>query len=456
MLWHINGPPPYSAKILGKRKMNLSMVMLITGSGFLASIGLWLGLIYWNKSSKISTRQLFIVIIIVGFVCRIAFLFFTPTFYAPDEQSHFNYVKYLAENRALPIQTSRTDSLTNDWEYYQPPIYYLSLSPIYLLSENLFKDTFITVRILRAFSIIFWGITILFTYKFLNHLNVHDVFMKTFVFSMISLLPTYTFLSSVINNDNLLIAIGSGILCLTIQKTSLKNSMLIGLLLGLALLSKLTAVVYIAFIIFILLIGIIKKTAGQIAIHHVVLQIAIAAFIWGPWAWRNNHLYGSITAEEVANIPMHWPTAHYAVVSTLQYMQSSFWAVSGIYNNISFFFPAIGALIFCFACIGPLFGRISKREKLALLIPKDSTIIFALGLTIVVNAILVFRFGVLYGQGQGRFLFPLLIPISLLLAIGLRVFPISDRQNAPIHLVIFFSTYALSFMLFSLTMFSHI
>jgi hypothetical protein len=54
------------------------------------------------------------IVISIGLVCRLAFSILTPTFYAPDEQSHFNYVKYLAEKRSFPIQTSRTDSPTND------------------------------------------------------------------------------------------------------------------------------------------------------------------------------------------------------------------------------------------------------------------------------------------------------------------------------------------------------
>src|SRR5688572_7628702 len=164
------------------------------------------------------------IILTTGFICRIAFLLFTPTFYAPDEQAHFKYVKYLAEHHSLPIQTSLTDSSTNDWEYYQPPIYYILLSPFYLLAERLFQNDFLTVRVLRGFSIILWGITTLFSFKFLDSLNIHDRFLKIFVIAMVCLLPTYTFLSSVINNDNLLIAFGSAILYLTVQPTSPRNS----------------------------------------------------------------------------------------------------------------------------------------------------------------------------------------------------------------------------------------
>jgi 4-amino-4-deoxy-L-arabinose transferase-like glycosyltransferase len=435
--------------------MSYLSILLITGGCTLVAIGLWLGLICWDKISGVSTRQLFIIILAVGLLCRVSYSFLTPTFYAPDEQPHFKYVKYLAENRSLPVQTSQTGSPTNDWEYYQPPLYYLSLTPFYWLSQALFQEDAATVRLLRAFSIMLWGITVLFTIRFCESLNVYDVFIKIFVVSMISLLPTYTFLSSVINNDNLLITIGSGILCLVIQpKASLKNSALIGILLGLGLLTKLTVVVYIPLIVFILLIGLVRRTISWSTIPHIILSIVIAALIWAPWAWRNWNVYGSITAEELANVLYQWKSVFHAVLATLKYVQRSFWAVSGIYNNIDVFYPIIGQIVFYLAMIGLLHGLLSKREKLSFLALKNINILIASALAILINLMLVFRFGILYAQGQGRFLFPLLIPFSLLMAIGLRMFSVSDSEKSHIHITGFFITYAMSFTSFSLAIFT--
>ncbi len=437
--------------------MNYLSIFLIVGGGSLIGIILWFALYYRNKISKVSTRQLFIIILTVGLTCRIIFSLLTPTFYAPDAQAHVKYVKYLAENHSFPVQTSRTFSPTKDWEYYQPPLYYLSLTPLYLLSERLFQDTAVTVRFLRIFSIMLWGITVLFTFKFLETLNVHDTFIKTFVVAMVSLLPAYTFFSSVINNGNLLVAIGSGILYLAVQpKTSIKKSVLMGILLGLGLLTKLTAVVYIILIVLIFLAGLIRKTTGLAAIPRLILPIILAALIWSPWAWRNWNLYGSITAEEVANVLYRWKSVVMAIRNTLEYMQKSFWAVSGIHNNISSFYPIIGKHIFYFAIIGLFYGLFSKREKLIHIVQKNSNFIIASALTIFINLILVFRFGLLYRQGQGRFLFPLLIPISLIMAMGLRMFSVFNSENSHIHLTGFFITYTLSFTSFSLAMFTKI
>jgi len=46
-----------------------------------------------------------------------------------DEPSHYNYVKYLAENRQFPVQTESSKSPAafehNVYEYYQAPFYYV-------------------------------------------------------------------------------------------------------------------------------------------------------------------------------------------------------------------------------------------------------------------------------------------------------------------------------------------
>jgi hypothetical protein len=85
---------------------------------------------------------------------------------------------------------------------------------------------------------------------------------------------------------------------------------------------------------------------------------------------------------------------------------------------------------------------------------KNPYTLIVLALTILVNLSLVFRFGMLYDQWQGRFLLPLLAPISLLLAIGLRVFPVFDLKSSRVHLVGFFVTYVVSFTFYSLAMFT--
>ena len=142
-----------------------------------------------------------------------------------------------------------------------------------------------------------------------------------------------------------------------------------------------------------------------------------------------------------------------ALRSTQSYMKESFWAVSGIRNNIQFF-PAVGVHLSYFCIIGLLWGLYLKKEPLCILMGYDRNFMMTTALAVVMNVALVFRFGILYGQGQGRFLFPLLIPISLFMAIGIKMFSVTNSKHSHIHVVGFFITYALSFTSFCLGTFT--
>lgn len=344
------------------------LTLICTSSGMFVWLILWLV----SRRRALSSRALTGLLFSTGLACRLAFLIGTPTFYAPDEQSHYNYVRYLAEHRAFPVQTSRTDDPSNDWEYYQPPLYYLSLVPLYWAADTAWGNPDLTVRLLRGSSILLWGATCWLSHRILDRLRPGDKAVRSFALGLVCLLPTYAFISSSLNNDNLLITLGSAVLLLSLDLTKpdprgsdrLKRSLLLGVVLGLAMLSKLTAVVYLVWLggLFLTQVGRAFTAPGFPARRHVqkavtamlkwgdlirlaipfLLPIAVAALMWVPWGWRNLIVYGSLTAESVANVPRAWPSIQKAVIGSLYYMHNSFWSVSGIYNNVYGIYPRVG------------------------------------------------------------------------------------------------------------------
>ena len=75
---------------------------------------------------------------------------------------------------------------------------------------------------------------------------------------------------------------------------------------------------------------------------------------------------------------------------------------------------------------------------------------YALLMAVLVNVGLVLRFGYQFGMGQGRHLFPVLFPISLALAWGLRPLPI---KHPTVQAAGFWVTYAVIFTAYSLARF---
>jgi len=433
--------------------MHAGTVALITATALLLGGLLWSGLVYWQRRSPIPTRSLFAVVLILGILCRLAYVFLTPVFYAPDEQSHFNYIKYLSENRAFPIQAGPMGASDNEWEYFQPPLYYLLLAPVYGAVEALLHHPTVTVFALRLGSFLLWLLNLRLGLVLLKRLEIKDEFLWLATFTLACLLPTYAVVSSAINNDNLMITLGTGVLCLLAQRDkSLRGSLALGTLLGLALWVKQSTVVFFPAIGLLFL---LEKLRGSITGRALLWQLGVvlglAALIYLPWAARNWHVYGTLTPENLSAAAKTWPSLVDGVISAAHNLVKTFWSVSGISNNIGYPFPLFGMGYGLVGVAGlSLAWKQNSHAASRFLALPGAPVYAALGLAVLVNVILVLRFGYLYGMGQGRHLFPLLYPIALLLAWGLK----SILANNPaVNMVGFWATYALTFAAFSLSRF---
>lgn len=416
--------------------------------------GLWLGLASLQRRGRLRIRALFLGLIGVGLACRIAFVIGTPIFYAPDEEPHFKYIRYLSEHRALPIQTSRTGDPSNDWEYHHPPLYYTAMLPVYAVAEGIFHNQATTARMIRFCSVLFWLCNVWLALRFLRYLEINDDVLKTVVLALICLLPTYLFLSSVINNDNLLITLGGAILCLAVRRRrSLGISILMGVLLGAALLTKLSGALYVPLLLAMSGFEIHERPAGwRGSLARLGLTLGVACAMWSPWAIRNWQLYHSITAGNVAHVPSTkgvFAALPFSVFHTVR----TFWSVSGIYNNVAGWLPLIGFLLSMLALGGLLVGTKATAGWAGLPIARNRASLLALAVGIVVNLSAALRFGALYGQAQGRFLFPMLLPIALLFAAGLHGY---RMKNTHVHVAGALICYALAFVCYSLGKFAEL
>jgi hypothetical protein len=400
-------------------------------------------------------RRLLFAILLAGLLCRLAYTFFTPIFYAPDEHSHFNYVKHLSEQHSFPVQTTKMGDASNQWEYFQPPLYYLLLVPVYRAAGFLFHNQTAAVFALRLVSILLWLITMRLAVLWLRQLPIKEDLLRIATLSLLSLLPTYTFISAVINNDNLLVPIGGAIVCLLTRrrhtpKASVADAFLLGLLLGLGLLVKQSALVLALAIVLVPALDVWRHRSRLAeAFWPAALPLAVAALIYLPWALRNWRVYGTFTPESLSAVPKVWPSMIYGLASAAHNLIKSFWAVSGIANNIGYPLSAIGLIFMVLA----LFGLLRRRKQFpdcAEIVAGRLSLFAALGLAVLANIVLVLLFGYQTGMGQGRHLFGLLFPIALALACGSRSLTL---QSTFPRVAGFWISYAVAFLVFSLMRF---
>jgi 4-amino-4-deoxy-L-arabinose transferase-like glycosyltransferase len=426
--------------------------MVVTALFAVLSGAFWFGLARHGKARPLSPNRLLALVFSVGLVCRLAFVFFTPTFHAPDEESHYNYVKYLVEQRAFPVQVSKLGDPGNEMEYFQPPLYYLLLTPIFLLGHVLSDSDAFSLSLMRLFSVALWVFNVGLAQKWLNRLEVRDGFERIFVLGMVCLLPTYTFTSAAVNNDNLLNTLGGGLLCLMARRSpDLKTSVSAGLLLGLALLTKQSAAVFVpALVILAAYRLIMKPVAWQQSLGHLVVVGAIAAALFLPrlaWNWRT---YESLTPEFLLFTPRQWPSLAHGLGSAAHNVVKTFWATSGIANEVAYPFPLVGMALIGLCIMARQEGvrSTAPEHNISLRLPGEWVVAWLIA--ILFNLALVLRFSYVSGMGQGRHLFPVLFPLALALAVGLRPLPL---RHGAIHVVGFWVSYAATFVAFSFSRF---
>ncbi len=435
--------------------LSLPEFAFVTGVSAAFGITLWHLLIRRAGKGGCAERYLVKFALIGGLLLRVAIVLLMPPFQAPDERSHYNYIKYVAQTHSLPVQTSITGASTHDWENYQPPLYYILMAIVYRIAEHATSGDPDLLRVLRVGSIFLWLINLVIVCQFLKVLNLNDAGTKVSAIGLVAFLPTYTFSSAAVNNDNLLVPLASGVLCLGARKhRSVRADAAIGLLLGLAMLTKLTAVVCVAFLTAVYLYDAAMGRGWRLQVGRLALIVVIAGILYLPIAVRNERLYASLTGIEMANIRSQWPSGVAAIVSTLVYMQSTFWAVSGEANQVCASFP-VGLVILLLSAIG-IWRAVANRSSLLWRLGEEQgSALAGMVAGVLTNFVLVLRFGIMYGQGQGRFLFPMLGPIAVMVAIAIRSIWDQHPEKLSILSLVFASSYAVMFAAYSLTTFAH-
>jgi 4-amino-4-deoxy-L-arabinose transferase-like glycosyltransferase len=371
-----------------------------------------------------------------------------PAWQAPDEPAHYNYIRQLADGR-LPVITEgdydqayldeiRTARFAPEYsvvdieyEDWQPPLYYLLLTPIFLLFDGALLP-------LRLTSLLLGAGVIWLAYRTARLLfpEAEWVAWSTAVF--IAFIPQHVAMLASINNDSLSELLIALLLYLTlrwvtrdgIRKLGDDRRWLIGLgfILGLGFLTKAT-VYLMAPVLAVVLLWQYWGT-WQRLFQAGVLLFAPAFVLGAIWWVRNIIVYGGLDAlgkaahdAVVVGQPrtVEW-ISRYGLDGTIQrFFQTtfnSFWGQFGwmaVPMRVEVYWLLLG--LSSAAILGLLLYRFTTtqlpvqfRSRLPVLI---LWLVFLLTVAIHVGYNLTFV------QHQGRYLFPALIPIALGFSLGL-------------------------------------
>src|SRR3989338_4963592 len=231
-------------------------------------------------------KHILAIILILALFFRVVFALIVPVFEKPDEKSHFEYIKYVADNKKLPVQ--REGQLST--EFFQPPFYHYSASFILRFIRIFTQNEAYQIILLRFVSIFFSMLTLYLVHK------------------IASFLPSYINFNSAVTNSNLadfLTTLIIYMLLLIIAKgKSTKRIFVLGLLVGISLITRLSTIPIVATIPFAFIVKYypdIKKAVKPVAL------ISIIALIISGWLFvRNFNLYGDflgINAMKLASPP---------------------------------------------------------------------------------------------------------------------------------------------------------
>ena len=383
-----------------------------------------------------------------------AFTFIVPAFEAPDETGHVSYINFLQKHRSLPNQL--TDSLKEPLQGHQPPLYYLALYSIdYVFDSDNQIDYKLTPNplhvwnngknqhvpyymhtdpsgapqnffyVFRVISILLGMLNLFFIYK-IALLVLKDEKLALLPVILTATLPQFAFMSGVVNNDNLvnLFSTVSIFYLLKIfnEPENIKNYILAGLALGLGVITKKT--IYFIFpviVIEFIIVMMSKQTMNKKKVIFGAAFLFIAALlIASEYLFHNISAYHELVGlrEEFSTfgkLDSHGIFSYYFIDPFSHEFFKSFIGYPGLMNVL---LPKVLYVFFAAVFILGIFFLLIRFRKI--IIQYGGAIILILSIISCMAGIIYFN--TLLSQFQGRFLFPVISAVSVMLIIGLREF----------------------------------
>lgn len=358
----------------------------------------------------------------------------------PDETAHMIYVREIGERFCMPgVSKVETNELflSSSHEAHQPPLYYVAAAAPYRLSRALGADSDTSWHVVRLFTVLIGALWLYFLYRLSGEFLNKRPYAAILAAACVGLLPLSVYLGGIVNNDAAIALFFTASLWLIARAVRVgditrKAAVQIGIVSGLAILSKSQGLFLIPFIGITALV--LAKRNGwkksKSLIKCSLISIAIALLVSSLWFVRNWFVYGTPILQTLYN-PAVPPGSSLGVVGWLlatrdvtrelfNFFWTPFWLLIGQVDAVAYerfleafcFLVAIGVFIRLRAC---------KHMKVTDLCCRAD----AWGLFLIPGALIylfLFRHTLLVDQGtlqQGRLLLPAAAPFGVAVIIGL-------------------------------------
>jgi 4-amino-4-deoxy-L-arabinose transferase-like glycosyltransferase len=364
---------------------------------------------------------------------------------APDERQHANYVAHLLSGAGFPVFDPKDPNLGEDYQSHQPPAYYVleaGWTKLVGVSDVTSQDAGVKVRALNCFI---GGATVLAVFL-LGFWGFGRPEVGVCAAAVAGCLPMNIALSGAVSNDPLLIFLCTASLALCARSIhrgwSVRSALALGCFVGLALLTKTTALALLPAVLVAVLLSPQRPAAA-------VWVAAILPMLLLPVGWwiRNQHLYGdpfAITAFNQAFVNSPQAKPFIEDLGLFGYLSGwvGWWTIRSFYGAFGYMDiwlnensrpvdnspNALYRVLIAISAI-LLLGWLASWKRYR---GRPEVAVQVMNVTFGVVVLLLFlSFNMHYFQAQARYLYPAIGPISCAFGVGaLELF----RRKWPIAL----------------------
>ena len=398
-----------------------------------------------KMQSTIGTLIILLLFLLLGLL----YSYYTPLWNPPDEERHFAYCEYIAQNHKLPVYQSDPEKNIVGLEFH-PPLYYLIGSLFCkddgrLLEEKITVNDgpgFITIvhpkeelefpysgkarsaHLLRLFSLALSALSICLVYLIVLKIFPGEIILASATTLFVAPIPQFLHISASISNDNIATTFSTAYLLSLLyyleNPFKLVRLSISGILLGFCLLSKSFTLFYVPVTICIIVWICFRYRKNPVKSLSVIL--CMVSLVSGWWYLRNWSVSNDplLTKTVVALNPWFLRLTHPSLSDWQAIALQTFTSFFGYFGTLQFSIQKYHLLIYGGITLFGIIGFCCFLVKRTMTEYQSKALGVCLLSFLGGVSMFVFLNTKYAGLSMGRYLFIVISPFAILMFVGFR------------------------------------